>query len=91
MLDSLAAFLDGVSTKVFWFAVTCFVVINGAALAAFAVSRSRRLVDEWTPKLVAVDAMVLGAGLGIPLVSTLAKLGVNAISAMLGGGTVAPE
>jgi len=88
---AIAGFLDALSSKVFWLAATCFLVLNGAALAAFVVTRSRRLVDEWTPKLVAADAVLLGAGLGIPLVSALAKMGVHAVAAMFGGGTAPVE
>jgi hypothetical protein len=86
MAESLVSFLSALSSKVFWFAAICFVLLNGAALAAFLLTRSRRLVDEWTPRLVAADALLLGAGLGVPLVSGLAKLGIQAIAATLGTG-----
>jgi hypothetical protein len=91
MAQSLASFLTALSAKVFSLALIVFLVLNGAAIAAFLVTRSRKLVDAWTPKLVAADALLLGAGLGVPLVAGLAKLGVQAISSMLGGGAVTPE
>lgn len=91
MADTLVSFLSALSSKVFWFAAICFVLLNGAALGAFLLTRRRRLVDEWTPKLVAADALLLGAGLGVPLLSGLAKLGVQAVASMLGAGpTAAP-
>ena len=86
MVDATVSFLSALSSKVFWFAAICFVLLNGAALAAFFLTRSRRLVDEWTPKLLTADALLLGAGLGVPLVSSLAKLGIQAVAGMLGGG-----
>ena len=85
-MEDFAAFLSSLSSKVFWFAAICFVLLNGAALAAFLLTRNRRLVDQWTPKLVAADALLLGAGLGVPLVSGLAKMGIQAIASMLGSG-----
>ena len=91
MSASLTAFLSALSAKVFSVSVFLFLLVNGTALVAFLLTRSRKLVDEWTPKLVAADALLLGAGLGVPLVAGLAKLGVQAISSMLGGGaTVEP-
>jgi hypothetical protein len=91
MADAVVSFLSALSSKVFWFAAICFVLLNGAALAAFFLTRSRRLVDEWTPKLLTADALLLGAGLGVPLVSGLAKMGIQAIAGMLGSGpTQAP-
>jgi len=91
MSASLTAFLTALSSKVFSLALILFLVLNGAALAAFLLTRSRKLVDAWTPKLVAADALLLGAGLGVPLVAGLAKLGVQAISSMLGGGAAPVE
>lgn len=91
MTNTLVSFLSALSSKVFWFATICFVLLNGAALAAFFLTRSRRLVDEWTPRLVTADALLLGAGLGVPLMSGLAKLGIQAVASMLGTGpTTAP-
>ncbi len=86
MAESLVSFLSALSSKVFWFAAICFVLLNGAALGAFLLTRSRRLVDEWTPRLLAADALLLGAGLGVPLVSGLARLGIQAVASMLGTG-----
>ncbi|HEX7023239.1 MAG TPA: hypothetical protein VF187_00355 [Gemmatimonadales bacterium] len=85
METTVVPFLTALSWRVFWFSAVCFVVLNGAAIAAFVLSRSRRLVDEWTPKLVAADALLLGVGLGVPLVSGLAKVGIHALASMLGG------
>lgn len=91
MTTTLVSFLSALSAKVFWFAGICFVLLNGAALAAFLLTRSRRLVDQWTPKLVTADALLLGVGLGVPLVSGLAKIGIQAIASMLGTApTAAP-
>ena len=90
-MEDLAAFLASLSSKVFWFAAICFVLLNSAALAAFLLTRSRRLVDEWTPRLVTADALLLGAGLGVPLMSGLARMGIQAIASVLGTGpTTAP-
>jgi len=82
--STLVSFLNSLSSKVFWLAAVTFVVLNGAAIAAFALTRSRRLVNDWTGKLVAVDALLLGAGLGIPLLSGLAKIGIRAVASVLG-------
>lgn len=89
MEATLTELLSAIGTKVFWVCATCFVVLNGAAVAAFVVTRSRRLVDDWTPRLVAADTALLGAGLGVPLLTGLAKVGVHAVASLFGGGPVA--
>ena len=87
MEATLVGFLNGLSSKVFWFAAVVFVLMNGAAIVAFGLTKSRRLVNEWTGKLVAPDAVLIGAGLGVPLLTGLAKIGVHALAAMFGGGS----
>ncbi|NOT09406.1 MAG: hypothetical protein HOP28_14515 [Gemmatimonadales bacterium] len=91
MEGTVVGFLDAVSTKVFWLCAILFVAVNGAALGAFALTRSRSLVNEWTSKLVALDAALLGAGLGVPLAAGLAKMGVRAVASLFGGGTPTAE
>ncbi len=89
MEAGIVEFLNALSSKVFGLAAVGFALVNGAAVAAFALTRSRRLVDEWTPKLVTANAVLVGAGLGVPLLSGLAKLGVHAIAALFGGSAPA--
>jgi hypothetical protein len=84
---AIAGFLDSLSSRVFWLAAVAFLAVNGAAIAVFAVTRNRRLVNEWTGRLVALDAMLLGAGLGVPLLSGLAKIGFHAVASLFGGGS----
>lgn len=83
----IISLLDALGTKVFWLAAILLAVINGAAIAGFVMTRSRRLVDEWTPMLVAADTALLGVGLGVPLLSGLAKVGVHAVASLFGGGS----
>lgn len=87
-MEATVAFLNGLSSKVFWSAAVVFIVLNGAAIAAIALSRSRRLVNDWTGKLVAADAVLLGVGLGIPVLIGLAKIGVRAVGSLLGSPPV---
>jgi hypothetical protein len=85
MEAAITDFLNGISARIFWIAAAGFVVINGATVAAFLVTRSRRLVDAWPPKLVATDAVLVGAGLGVPLLLGAVKFGVHALSALVTG------
>jgi hypothetical protein len=86
METAAVSFLESLGSTVFRFAAICFVAINGAAAVAVVMTRSRRIVDTWIPRLLAVDVVLLGAGLGVPLVAGLAKYGVKAIAALGLGG-----
>lgn len=81
---TVSGFFDSLSSTVFWLAAVVFIAANGTALAVFTLTRSRRLVNEWTGRLVALDAVLLGAGLGVPLLSGLAKIGVHAVASLFG-------
>jgi hypothetical protein len=86
METAAVSFLDSLGSTVFRLAAICFVALNGAAAVTVVMTRSRRIVDAWVPRLLAVDAVLLGAGLGVPLVAGLAKYGVKAIAALGAGG-----
>ena len=85
-MESVAGFLTDLSSFLFRTALVAFLLINGVTLVAFVVTRSRRLVDAWTPRLVAIDAVLLGAGLGVPLLAGLVKLGIRALGGAASGG-----
>jgi hypothetical protein len=89
MAEPLVSFLSALGAKVFWFCAIAFIILNGAALAALLLTRSRRMVDAWTPRLVTMDALLLGAGLGVPLATGLARMGIEALASMLGSGPTA--
>jgi len=76
METSIEHFLTSLGSTVFRVSAICFVLVNAAAIAAFALSGSRRLVDSWTRRIVTIDAVLLGAGLGVPLLAAGAKLGI---------------
>jgi hypothetical protein len=85
METSILNFLSSLASTVFRLAAICFVLVNCAALLAFGMSRSRRMVNTWTPRLVTIDAVLLGTGLGVPLLAAVARLGVHALARMAAG------
>jgi hypothetical protein len=84
-MESVSNFLGSLGSTVFRLAAICFILVNTIAITAFALSRSRRFVDSWTRRIVTIDAILLGAGLGVPLLTSAAKLGVKLLAGMGGG------
>lgn len=84
-MESVTSFLSSVGTTVFRVAAVLFVIINCTAIVVFALTRSRSLVNTWTSRIVTVDAILLGAGLGVPLLAGAAKLAAGSLGGMLGG------
>jgi hypothetical protein len=80
MLASLIQWLDRVGPLVFWTCFTAIVVVDTAAVAAVMTTKSRALVNRWTGAVLAVNAFLLGAGVGIPATMYAAKMAVSAFA-----------
>lgn len=90
MVSAVADWLSSVSGLVFRLAAVLFVLLNGAVVAAIAVSRSRTLVNRITPPWLAANVVLLGAGLGVPLLAGIARTAVRALGALTGNVALGP-
>jgi hypothetical protein len=84
-MEGLTRFLDSLGSTAFRLAAIAFIVVNSTAIAVFALTRSRSLVNGWTRRIVTIDGILLGAGLGVPLLAAAAKLGARALAGVTGG------
>jgi len=73
MFDSIAQAFDQIGWWTFWTCMAALVVIDLVAIAAVVQTRSRELVNRWTGRILAANMMLLGAGLGVPAASFVAK------------------
>jgi hypothetical protein len=85
MEATITSFLDSLGSKLFWVSAICFVLVNGAGVLALVLTRSRRLVDTWTPRLLVTDAILVATGVGGPVLTGAARFGVHALATMMGG------
>jgi hypothetical protein len=72
--------IDGVTGAVVRVSVVLFVAVNAVAVARITATRDRSLVQRWTSPLLAVNLVLLGAGLGTPLLAGMAKFAVRAVA-----------
>jgi len=80
MFDSIAQWLDQIGSLTFWTCMSVLVVIDVLAVGVVIQTRSRELVNRWTGRLVAANALLLGAGVGIPMTTYLARSIVVAVA-----------
>ena len=80
MFDSIAQTLDQIGSVTFWTCMSVLVVIDVLAVAVVIQTRSRELVNRWTGRLVAANALLLGAGVGVPMTAYLARSVVVAVA-----------
>jgi hypothetical protein len=78
--------LGNLSSTVVRLSAVLFVVVNAVVLGVFAVKRDRSLVQRWTSPWLAANAILIGAGVGTPLLIGITKF---AITALAGAGQMA--
>ena len=80
MFDSIAQLLDQIGSLTFWTCISVLVVIDAVAAVVVIQTRSRELVNRWTGRLLAANALLLGTGLGVPMTAYLARSVVIAVA-----------
>lgn len=85
MESTIADWLKNVGTQAFLWSLGVFLVVNGLAAIAFVLKRDRQLVNRWAGRVLAIDILLLGTGVGVPLVATMARITVSLASASFGG------
>ena len=79
-MENVAQWLDSIGTRAFSLSATLFVLLNGAAVAVIAVRRDREFVNRWTSRILAANLLLVGTGLGVPLVALMARTAVQALA-----------
>ncbi|GMV10853.1 MAG TPA: hypothetical protein PKC83_02320 [Gemmatimonadaceae bacterium] len=80
METALLEWLARIGSGAFTLSLGAFVLLNGAAVVAVVVTRDRSLVNRWTGRILAANLVLAGTGLGIPLVTTVTRLGIMAVT-----------
>jgi hypothetical protein len=80
-METLADSIGAFGATLFRWSALAFVIVNGLAVAAVVVTRSRDVVNRWTSRLVAVNLLLLTTGVGVPAVAQAMKMVVQAVSA----------
>jgi hypothetical protein len=83
VLDAIILWLDQVRSVVFWGCVAGLVAIDLAAAAVVMGTRSRALVNRWTGPVLAVNLILIGAGVGVPVVAYATRAVARALAPSL--------
>jgi len=84
-MEMIAQWLDSIGARAFSISATLFILLNGAALAILAIKRDYSLVNRWTSRLLAANLVLLGTGIGLPLVTMVARSAMMAIAPVSAG------
>jgi hypothetical protein len=64
----------------FSMSVAAFVLVNSIGFAILLRRRDRTLVNTWTPRLLAVNILLAGTGLGVPVLTTAARFAIVTVA-----------
>ena len=79
-VTALVQWLDRVGPEVFWACAVVLIAVDVSAAAAVIGSQSRALVNRWTTPVLVVNALLLGAGVGVPTMMYVTKVAVMAVA-----------
>jgi hypothetical protein len=80
MPDAIIPWLDQIRSTVFWLCAAGLVAVDLGAAAVVMATRSRALVNRWTGPVLAVNLVLLGVGVGVPVVAFAAKAVASALA-----------
>lgn len=80
-MTGFSAWLNDAALTVFTISAALFVVLNAGAVALVALTRDRRLVNRWTARWLAVNVLLIGAGVGVPVAAKVVRLTIDALAA----------
>ncbi len=80
MPGTILSWLDGVGSTAFTLSAIAFVSLNAIAIAGVFLTRDRGLVNRFTPHFLAVNLLLLGTGLGVPLAALAARTVISAVT-----------
>lgn len=76
VLDWLAA----VGSAAFRWSAAAFLLLNGTAIALLVLRRDRALVNQWTGRILAANLVLVGTGVGVPLIAAASRLAISVVT-----------
>ena len=80
MLDAFVRWLEQTGSQVFWTCALSLVAVDVAAAAVVFQTRSREVVNRWTGRVLAINGLLLGVGLGVPAAMYVTRVAVSAVT-----------
>jgi len=80
MENSVLDWLASVGSTAFRWSAVGFVLVNAAAVAAVVLTKDRTLVNRWTGRILAANLVLVGTGIGIPLVAAASRFAIAVVT-----------
>ena len=82
---TMLSWLQRIGWSVFTWALAGVLLVNGAALVALVWKRERTLVNAWTGPVLAINIVLIAIGVGVPMVTLVARLAIFGMRSQIPG------
>ncbi len=88
---TVLSWLKSIGWSAFTWALAGVLLVNTVAILAFVWKRERSLVNTWTGPVIAINIMLIAIGIGVPMVTSVARLAILATRSMIPGFSFSTE
>lgn len=88
---TVSSWLQSIGWSAFTWALGGVLLVNGLALAAFIWKREQSLVNAWTGPVLAINIVLVAIGIGVPMVTAVARLAIIGMRGVLPGIGISPQ
>jgi hypothetical protein len=83
MEAAILAWLQSVAIRAFGISLFLMLAIDGAFALILLVKRDRESVNRWTSRVLAVNLVLAGTGVGVPMLALGSRVAVRAIAPLV--------
>ena len=80
MLDAFVRWLEQTGSQLFWTCALLLIAIDVAAAAVVIQTRSREIVNRWSGRVLAINVLLIGTGLGLPAAMYATRVVISAVA-----------
>lgn len=88
---TVLTWLQSTGWRAFTWAVAGVLLVNGVALFALLWKRERALVNAWAGPVVAANIVLVAIGIGVPLVTSAARLAILGMRRVIPAIAILPQ
>jgi hypothetical protein len=83
MEAAILAWLQGVAIRAFGISLFLLLAIDGAFALILLIKRDREIVNRWTSRVLAVNLVLAGTGVGVPMLALGSRVAVRALAPLV--------
>ena len=83
MEAAILAWLQSVAIRAFGLSLFLLLAIDGAFALILLIKRDREIVNRWTSRVLAVNLVLAGTGVGVPMLALGSRVAVRALAPLV--------